>query len=355
MTPRRLAAIAATTLTVGAVLRTRHRPVGTSPRRPTDRVRPATSGRMAPVEDTPEAHTPAEHRDPPRGAAAADVARAEPERVAEDERIDAGEPGAAAPSVDNPGVIRVVNRAAVAVTLMSLVAMVVLGTTALVGSAEQASQALAALPSEVGGDEAGQGGTALQEASAEADDLPAGDRPDLLTAVPGRSRPAPDGATDALTPRVQRAAPARVLIPAIGVDAAVDRLGTTDGVLDVPEDFARTGWWAGGPEPGEVGRAVVVGHVDSFRGPAVFHGLRDLQPGDEVVVQRVDGSEAVFAVTSSLSVRKDTFPTQHVYGPDDEPALRLITCGGDFADGSYLGNLVVSAALVAERPVSTGT
>lgn len=153
--------------------------------------------------------------------------------------------------------------------------------------------------------------------------------------------------------RVERADPATVSIPAIDVDASVIPLDVTDGSLDVPEDFAETGWWQDGPEPGEVGAAVVVGHVDSFRGPAVFFRLRDLAAGDEITIDRVDGSSATFAVRSIMRVSKDDFPTEMVYGATTEPWLRLITCDGDFADGSYLGNLIVNAELVHERSPAT--
>ena len=152
---------------------------------------------------------------------------------------------------------------------------------------------------------------------------------------------------------VQQADPATIRIPAIGVEADVIPLGTTDGVLDVPADFAQTGWWTAGPEPGEVGPAVVVGHVDSFQGPAVFFQLDQLTYDDRIEVVRLDGSVVTFAVRSALQVDKDAFPTDVVYGPTDDAQLRLITCHGDFADGSYLGNYIVTAELVDATPAPT--
>jgi hypothetical protein len=73
----------------------------------------------------------------------------------------------------------------------------------------------------------------------------------------------------------------RIAIPAIGVSAPVVPLGLDrTGALEVPRDFAETGWWTGGARPGERGPAVVVGHVDSSSGPAVFFRLGDLPRGD---------------------------------------------------------------------------
>jgi sortase (surface protein transpeptidase) len=142
--------------------------------------------------------------------------------------------------------------------------------------------------------------------------------------------------------------PVRLEIPAIGVGAPLLRLGLEpDGAMQVPGDFARAGWFAEGPAPGQVGPSVIAGHVDSKTGPAVFYRLRDLRPGDPVLVERADGSRLRFLVERSRSYPKSMFPTQDVFGPVPVAALRLITCGGEFdrARGSYRENLVVFARL----------
>ena len=83
------------------------------------------------------------------------------------------------------------------------------------------------------------------------------------------------------------------------------------------------------------------------RPQAAFYRLRDLRPGDPVLVERADGSRLRFLVERSRSYPKTTFPTQDVFGPVPVAALRLITCGGEFdrARGSYRENLVVFARL----------
>lgn len=154
----------------------------------------------------------------------------------------------------------------------------------------------------------------------------------------------PDSTTP--TPR-----PVRVKIPAIEVDASIVALGLQpDGSIEVPQDWDLTGWWQDGPEPGEEGPAVILGHVDSTAGPAVFTGLHALQPGDEVIVDREDGSQVRFAVHAGGLYDKDEFPTDLVYRtPTDVPALRLVTCGGRF-DGqtrSYQSNYVVFAEMTS--------
>jgi hypothetical protein len=142
--------------------------------------------------------------------------------------------------------------------------------------------------------------------------------------------------------------PVRLEIPAIGVSTPLLRLGLEpDGAMEVPGDFAPAGWFAEGPAPGQVGPSVIAGHVDSKTGPAVFYRLRDLRPGDPVLVERADGARLLFLVERSRSYPKTTFPTRDVFGPVPAAELRLITCGGEFdrARGSYRDNLVVFARL----------
>ena len=142
--------------------------------------------------------------------------------------------------------------------------------------------------------------------------------------------------------------PARILIPSIEVDAAVIDLNlATDGTLEVPRVPADTGWWREGPDPGERGAAVIVGHVDSRTGPAVFYDLRKLQQGDEITVISDLGARTSFVVERLARHPKDQFPTQAVYGLTTEPELRLVTCDGwfDRGTGHYVDNLVVYATL----------
>jgi hypothetical protein len=139
--------------------------------------------------------------------------------------------------------------------------------------------------------------------------------------------------------------PTRVRIPALAVDAPLERLGLrADGALDPPVDYARPGWYAAGTAPGDVGPAVIAGHVDSTRGPAVFFRLADLSVGDRVEVVR-DGRWVRFRVTGVERYAKARFPTQRVYGPTPDAQLRLITCGGAFNTQrrSYVDNIVVYA------------
>lgn len=153
------------------------------------------------------------------------------------------------------------------------------------------------------------------------------------------------GSSGPAVPAAQR--PVRIQAPSIGLDAVVGELGlAADGSVQVPSDPDATGWFDQGPAPGQRGPAVVLGHVDSRSGPAVFARLRDLKVGDPVVVTLRDGAQVRFTVDGTLTFAKSDFPTAATYGPVPGPALRLITCGGAYVRdrGGYQSNVVVFAS-----------
>jgi hypothetical protein len=108
------------------------------------------------------------------------------------------------------------------------------------------------------------------------------------------------------------------------------------------------GWFTGSPRPGELGAAVIAGHVDSVRGPGIFFRLRLLRPHNLILVRRADRSLAAFRVVAVRRYPKSRFPTAAVYGPAPVAELHLITCGGVFdpAGGHDLSNIVVFAVAV---------
>ena len=148
----------------------------------------------------------------------------------------------------------------------------------------------------------------------------------------------------------QPALPVRLQIPAIAVSTPLVRLGRLpDGSIEVPHEWNTAGWYDRGPRPGQPGPAVILGHVDSKTGPAVFFRLRALRPRDVVRVGLADGRVLVFRVQRVERYPKDKFPTEAVYLPTLNRELRLITCGGefDYAAGSYRDNIVVYATLAS--------
>lgn len=144
-------------------------------------------------------------------------------------------------------------------------------------------------------------------------------------------------------------APAHLTVPSIGVSTRLQELKRLpDGSMQAPSRWAEAGWYSGGAAPGEIGPAVIVGHIDSTRGPAVFYRLREIAVGARISITERNGAALRFVVDDMHAYPKDDFPTATVYGPTPTPELRLITCTGEFDPEarSYLSNLVVFAHLV---------
>jgi sortase (surface protein transpeptidase) len=173
-------------------------------------------------------------------------------------------------------------------------------------------------------------------------------QPDLpALSLPPAPTPEVDAEVDAVAGlrADPRGEPARVVIPAIDVDADLVEVGLeTDGSMQVP-DFGLAGWYTEGPRPGHAGPAVIAAHVDSRAGPDVFYRLGDLDPGDEVHVVYDSGDTVTFLVASSEQTPKDELPVEAIWPTTSERLLALITCGGQFDRDvrHYRDNLIVYA------------
>ncbi len=178
--------------------------------------------------------------------------------------------------------------------------------------------------------------------------------PLALPAAPRRATtPLAVPPTTSKRPPIARSAPVKLRIPAIGLVVSVSALGLNpNGTAQVPTDIQEPGWFHLGPSPGQVGSAVILGHVDSYQGPAVFFRLRYLRAGDHVEVTLADGVITRFVVTSVVMYSKAHFPDQQVYGSHGYSALQLVTCGGSFDSqtGHYLSNVVVYSSLISTTP-----
>jgi hypothetical protein len=153
---------------------------------------------------------------------------------------------------------------------------------------------------------------------------------------------------DALPP----SRPTRIRIRSLDIQAKIHSVGLDErGAIEAPpmRKADEAGWYEDGPTPGQYGPAVIVGHVDDTRGPAVFNRLPSVEPGTRVEITRRDRRVAVFEVTDVRSYDKAAIPADEVYGDFSRPGLRLITCGGRWVGGDtgYADNVVVFATLVA--------
>jgi sortase (surface protein transpeptidase) len=184
--------------------------------------------------------------------------------------------------------------------------------------------------------------------------------------TPARSSPATQGRVATATPAVagtaapaprppapSTAVPDRLRLPAIGVDAHVESVGTTpQNAMDVPTDLHDVGWYAAGARPGQPGDAVIDGHLDWYTGSAVFANLSRLQVGDLAVVVDAGGTAVTFRVTSVASYPVGQ-PPSDLFNRQGPARLSLITCGGSWDGHQYNRRLVVDAELLSvsrQRP-----
>jgi hypothetical protein len=143
-------------------------------------------------------------------------------------------------------------------------------------------------------------------------------------------------------------------IPDIGVLAPVIRLGgPPSGAIPVPSfsEVRDVGWYRYGVVPGDRGNALLLGHVDTYLGPAVFYDLYELRPGDIVSVVLGHNDIRQFEVHWVKEMPKSHFPASRVLGSTEGHHLWLVTCGGqfDYVTRSYLSNIVVYTTLVQSR------
>jgi len=177
--------------------------------------------------------------------------------------------------------------------------------------------------------------------------------PQPFLAAAGATGPA---AGNARGPSLRRSLPVSLDIPAIGVESRLLHLGVnSDGTIRVPSlhsGASEAAWFKYSATPGQIGASVIEGHLDGYRGPAVFFRLGALRPGDRIDVTLADGITAIFRVTGVRQYPKSRFPARAVYGTTGYAALHLVTCGGAFdnATGHYLSSTVVFASLISSRP-----
>ena len=164
--------------------------------------------------------------------------------------------------------------------------------------------------------------------------------------------PTPDpGSTQLPT---TNARPVRVDIGAIDVAAPLIEVGNArDGSIGVPPEKKPhlAAWYKYSAAPGEPGRTVIVGHLDSRfsrQYTAVFYRLGALKRGQKVTVRRADGVVVEYVVDGASLQSKANFPAGQIYGKSKRSELRLITCGGTYSKRTgWSGNVVVYAHMVS--------
>ena len=130
-----------------------------------------------------------------------------------------------------------------------------------------------------------------------------------------------------------------ISIPSIGVDAHVEDVGikASTGNIDTPKILSDAAWYAGDAVPGQLGTAVILGHVDNGLGlSGVFKNLKNVNIGDDVVVTNKDGSTLHFKVIDVTNYELATAPVGDIlHDPNNPIALKIITCDKNWYGGRY--------------------
>ncbi|MEC3977197.1 class F sortase [Amycolatopsis sp. H20-H5] len=144
--------------------------------------------------------------------------------------------------------------------------------------------------------------------------------------------------------------PGTVTLPGGGTAKLVYQELTGDGTLPIPQGLGEAAWW--GEKLGAAhGAALFSGHVNwkGKRGP--FDELWRLKAGQDVTVADAGGGRWVYRISDVVTVHKDQLAGQadKLFGPDGDPRLVLVTCGGDYVGGTegYEDNRIVTASLVS--------
>ncbi|GAC1398627.1 MAG: hypothetical protein NVSMB52_12170 [Chloroflexota bacterium] len=139
------------------------------------------------------------------------------------------------------------------------------------------------------------------------------------------------------------------MIPRIHVRASLESVSLRAAKdVHAPFRWNDAGWYNRGPRPGDTGRAVIFGHLDSTCCPAVFWSLGTLKPNDIIHVSYLGAHSLSFRVMWQHVYSNSQLPTRWIFGPARQRGLVLFTCAGVFhRDGTgYDHKLVLYARLI---------
>lgn len=159
--------------------------------------------------------------------------------------------------------------------------------------------------------------------------------------------------------------PARLVIPALGVNAAFERIGVDRNApadaagnrpLGNPVDRRNAGWYEQGPQPGS-GQGTVLINGHTYRnGSAIFKEsfAARVQTGQRIDIQQANGStcsyriERVWRTVDSKRDYPAIVAREGLYDSSGPERLFLATCGGRWSDRiqNYLDiNIVIATPI----------
>ncbi len=143
--------------------------------------------------------------------------------------------------------------------------------------------------------------------------------------------------------------PLTLRVPKLGIDTTIQQTGlNAKGNMGVPTNYTDVAWYRHGTVPGQIGSAVVDGHVDNGLGLAgVFKNLQKLTKGDDIYVVTKKGRELHFVVEEAVTYPYKAVPLEKLFTRKDDARLNLITCGGTWvkAEKTYDERVVIYTRL----------
>jgi LPXTG-site transpeptidase (sortase) family protein len=137
--------------------------------------------------------------------------------------------------------------------------------------------------------------------------------------------------TNALTSyKVAADSPRALYITKLGVAARILPMSVNkDNSIQAPINIFDAGWYTGSVKPGEKGAALVDGH-STADGRALFGKLDKLVSGDQIQLEKGDGTRLTYRVVQTETVDKDAVDMKKLLLPyaGAQRALNLITCSG---------------------------
>lgn len=138
----------------------------------------------------------------------------------------------------------------------------------------------------------------------------------------------------------------KLSIPSLNINTRIQYVGiNSKGNMSAPSNFVDVGLYKYGPLPGEVGSAVIAGHVVNGLGiKSIFGNLKNIEIGDAVYVEMEQGKRIKFVV-SSMSIYDFDAEAGEVFNQNDGAYLKLITCSGKWSreNRTHDKRLVVTA------------
>ena len=139
--------------------------------------------------------------------------------------------------------------------------------------------------------------------------------------------------------------PTRIKIPTLNINTGIEKVGlSTDGSMAIPLHPMDTAWYQFGTRPGEVGNAVIAGHLNWYYGAnGIFLNLNKLKAGDKITVSDQNGNDVSFIVRETKIFDAAADATSVFTSNDGKAHLNLVTCDGSWSKlaKQYTKRLVV--------------